>query len=301
MEDMNIKLMDGEVAVVMNGMNVIMNTNTLLDLCDKLGVDTKTDLVETLEKKCESKCNCTCNCKKKDTCTCENKENKNDSSSGYVKLAKAILDETTDDEKTSENTDNETVEAFYDFLNDINGFLDGMLSGKKEESEDNEEDEEEDDEEYDNEEYDEDDFEDEELDKTEEHSSGRIVAVMYDPYHLDKDWRDGLKQVLGTFDTIRTAADQYGIDDQYKVKECADTWKAAGALLHNKFITRLVSENRETVADYAEDEYAIELDPHIYCAPNCSGFHPKKDGIAFMWEEYTKSSMPIYHKELLNR
>ena len=102
MENYNVKLADGEVAVLFNDMTMIMNTNTLVDVYEKLyslhgDADKKPagkDEEGTVEK---TPCGCgSCECEAKEAINVDKRENNTNTSNddGYMRLLKAILEET---------------------------------------------------------------------------------------------------------------------------------------------------------------------------------------------------------------
>ena len=107
MENHNVKLADGEVAVLFNDMTMIMNTSTLVDVYEKLyslhgDADKKPagkDEDSSVEK---TPCGCSgcgsCGCEAKEAVDVDKQENNTNTSNydGYMRLLKAILEETSE-------------------------------------------------------------------------------------------------------------------------------------------------------------------------------------------------------------
>lgn len=299
MENYNVKLADGEVAVLFNDMTMIMNTSTLVDVYEKLyslhgDGDKKPagkDEDGTVEK---TPCGCGCNgcsscgCEAKESVDVDKHENNTNTSNydGYMRLLKAILEETS--EYSTEEADDK------DMFKELKSLVDKLLS------ECDEDDEEDDDEEED---YDEDDDEDEENDHPR-----RIVAVAYDasiPYDSSnkrpKPWHTGLGKVIGTFSTPEECVEKFritGSDPVRKVVDCCDTWQTIGDMMHKNFSQLINYDRVDDVVSYAYDTFGKTINNRIYCA--CDEYYNGVNSdVAFLYEDDIDKHMPLYHKELL--
>lgn len=294
MENYNVKLADGEVAVLFNDMTMIMNTSTLVDVYEKLyslhgDADKKPagkDEDSTVEK---TPCGCSgcgsCGCEAKEAADVDKQENNTNTSNydGYMRLLKAILEETS--EYSTEEADDK------DMFKELKSLVDKLLS---ECDEDDEED------------YDEDDDEDEENDHPR-----RIVAVAYDasiPYDSSnkciKPWHIGLGKVIGTFSTPEECVEKFriiGSDSVRKVLDSCDTWQTIGDMMHKNF-SQLINHDRiDDVVSYAYDTFGKTINARIYCAYcSCDEFYNGiNSDVAFLYEDDIDKHMPLYHKELL--
>lgn len=296
MENYNVKLADGEVAVLFNDMTMIMNTSTLVDVYEKLyslhgdaekkpaGKDEDSSVEET---PCGCGCNgcSSCGCEAKETVDVDKQENNTNTSNydGYMRLLKAVLEETP--EYSTEEADDK------DMFKELKSLVDKLLS---ECDEDDEED------------YDEDDDEDEENDHPR-----RIVAVAYDasiPYDSSnkciKPWHIGLGKVIGTFSTPEECVEKFriiGSDSVRKVLDSCDTWQTIGDMMHKNF-SQLINHDRiDDVVSYAYDTFGKTINARIYCAYcSCDEFYNGiNSDVAFLYEDDIDKHMPLYHKELL--
>ena len=294
MENYNVKLADGEVAVLFNDMTMIMNTSTLVDVYEKLyslhgDADKKPagkDEDGTVE---ETPCGCGCNgcssceCEAKESVDVDKQENNTNTSNydGYMRLLKAILEETS--ECSTKEADDE------DIFKELKSLVDKLLS--------------ECDEDDDEEDYDEDDDEDEENDHPR-----RIVAVAYDasiPYDSSnkcpKPWHTGLGKVIGTFSTPEECVEKFriiGSDPVRKVLDSCDTWQTIGDMMHKNF-SQLINHDRiDDVVSYAYDTFGKTINTRIYCV--CDEYYNGiNSDVAFLYEDDIDKYMPLYHKELL--
>ena len=297
MENYNVKLADGEVAVLFNDITMIMNTSTLVDVYEKLyslhgDADKKPagkDEDSTVE---ETPCGCngcsSCGCEAKEAVDVDKQENNTNTSNydGYMRLLKAVLEETP--EYSTEEADDK------DMFKELKSLVDKLLS------ECDEEDEEEDDEEED---YDEDDDEDEENDHPR-----RIVAVAYDASitydsinKCPKPWHTGLGKVIGTFSTPEECVEKFRITGSYpvrKVVDCCDTWQTIGDMMHKNFSQLINYDRVDDVVSYAYDTFGKTINNRIYCA--CDEYYNGVNSdVAFLYEDDIDKHMPLYHKELL--
>ena len=293
MENYNVKLADGEVAVLFNDMTMIMNTSTLVDVYEKLYSlhgDTDKKPAGKDEDSSVEKTPCGCGCDGCSSCGCEAKEsvdvdkqenNTNTSNyDGYMRLLKAVLEETP--EYSTEEADDK------DMFKELKSLVDKLLS---ECDEDDEED------------YDEDDDEDEENDHPR-----RIVAVAYDasiPYDSSnkclKPWHTGLGKVIGTFSTPEECVEKFritGSDPVRKVLDNCDTWQAIGDMMHKNFSQLINYDRVDDVVSYAYDTFGKTINNRIYCA--CDEYYNGVNSdVAFLYEDDIDKYMPLYHKELL--
>ena len=299
MENHNVKLADGEVAVLFNDMTMIMNTSTLVDVYEKLyslhgDADKKPaskDEDSSVEK---TPCGCgSCGCEAKEAVDVDKQENNTNTSNydGYMRLLKAILEETS--EYSTEEADDK------DMFKELKSLVDKLLSECDEDDEEEDYDEDEDEEE----DYDEDDDEDEENDHPR-----RIVAVAYDasiPYdssnNCPKPWHTGLGKVIGTFSTPEECVEKFRITGSYpvrKVVDCCDTWQTIGDMMHKNFSQLINYDRVDDVVSYAYDTFGKIINNRIYCA--CDEYYngANSDG-AFLYEDDIDKYMPLYHKELL--
>lgn len=297
MENYNVKLADGEVAVLFNDMTMIMNTSTLVDVYEKLyslhgDADKKPagkDEDSSVEK---TPCGCGCNgcgscgCEAKEAVDVDKQENNTNTSNydGYMRLLKAVLEETP--EYSTEEADDK------DIFKELKSLVDKLLS--------------ECDEDDDEEDYDEDDDEDEENDHPR-----RIVAVAYDasiPYDSSnkclKPWHTGLGKVIGTFSTPEECVEKFRITGSYpvrKVLDSCDTWQTIGDMMHKNF-SQLINHDRiDDVVSYAYDTFGKTINARIYCAYcACDEYYNGVNSdVAFLYEDDIDKYMPLYHKELL--
>ena len=293
MENYNVKLADGEVAVLFNDMTMIMNTSTLVDVYEKLYSlhgDTDKKPAGKDEDSSVEKTPCGCGCDGCSSCGCEAKEsvdvdkqenNTNTSNyDGYMRLLKAVLEETP--EYSTKEADDK------DMFKELKSLVDKLLS---ECDEDDEED------------YDEDDDEDEENDHPR-----RIVAVAYDasiPYDSSnkclKPWHTGLGKVIGTFSTPEECVEKFritGSDPVRKVLDNCDTWQAIGDMMHKNFSQLINYDRVDDVVSYAYDTFGKTINNRIYCA--CDEYYNGVNSdVAFLYEDDIDKYMPLYHKELL--
>lgn len=314
MENYNVKLADGEVAVLFNDMTMIMNTSTLVDVYEKLyslhgDADKKPagkDEDGTVEK---TPCGCgSCGCEAKESVDVDKQENNTNTSNydGYMRLLKAVLEETP--EYSTEEADDK------DMFKELKSLVDKLLSECDENEDDKMHDLElladmrrdiidEDDEDDDEEDYDEDDDEDEE-----NAHPRRIVAVAYDasiPYDSSnkciKPWHIGLGKVIGTFSTPEECVEKFRITGSYpvrKVLDSCDTWQTIGDMMHKNF-SQLINHDRiDDVVSYAYDTFGKTINTRIYCA--CDEYYNGiNSDVAFLYEDDIDKYMPLYHKELL--
>ena len=294
MENYNVKLADGEVAVLFNDMTMIMNTSTLVDVYEKLyslhgdadkkpaGKDEDSSVEET---PCGCGCNgcSSCGCEAKESVDVDKQENNTNTSNydGYMRLLKAILEETS--EYSTEEADDK------DMFKELKSLVDKLLS--------------ECDEDDDEEDYDEDDDEDEE-----NAHPRRIVAVAYDasiPYDSSnkclKPWHTGLGKVIGTFSTPEECVEKFRITGSYpvrKVLDSCDTWQAIGDMMHKNFSQLINYDRIDDVVSYAYDTFGKTINTRIYCA--CDEYYNGVNSdVAFLYEDDIDKYMPLYHKELL--
>ena len=304
MENHNVKLADGEVAVLFNDMTMIMNTSTLVDVYEKLyslhgdadkkpaGKDEDSTVEET---PCGCRCNgcSSCECEDKEAVDVDKQENNTNTSNydGYMRLLKAILEETS--EYSTEEADDK------DMFKELKSLVDKLLS------ECDEDDEEEDDDEDDDEEEDDDEDDDEE---EENDHPRRIVAVAYDasiPYDSSnkcpKPWRIGLGKVIGTFSTPEECVEKFRITGSYpvrKVLDSCDTWQTIGDMMHKNFAQDISYDRVDDVVSYAYDTFGKRINNRIYCA--CDEYYNGVNSdVAFLYEDDIDKYMPLYHKELL--
>lgn len=276
MENVDIKLNDGEVAFVSNGVNMIMNTATLLELCEKLGVVAQ----QNSENKNKAEDKCTCNNKEcKCTCTSKNENAKQNDNEGYRRLLNAVFDDKKDDiDKT-----------FDELLDEVhNNILDIIENTCHTNTEDDEED---------NEEV-EDDYADEDDEEVKDNSYSRIVAIRYNPYpergRIRDDWRDGLQEVVGVFETADDAADKFGVKSTSDVIKSADTWESIGALLSDKIISVVNMKQNDEIKYYAKDMLDKDISIQLYCMTDYIG----NEYVAFMYEDDVNENLPLYHEVL---
>ena len=294
MENYNVKLADGEVAVLFNDMTMIMNTSTLVDVYEKLyslhgDADKKPagkDEDSSVEK---TPCGCgSCRCEAKEAVDVDKQENNTNTSNydGYMRLLKAILEETS--EYSTEEAD------YKDMFKKLKSLVDKLLS---ECDEDDEED------------YDEDEDEDDDEDEIEENDHPRrIVAVAYDasiPYDSSnkcpKPWRTGLGKVIGTFSTPEECVEKFritGSNPVRKVVDSCDTWQTIGDMMHKNFSQLINYDRIDDVVSYAYDTFGKTINIRIYCA--CDEYYNGVNSdVAFLYEDDIDKYMPLYHKELL--
>lgn len=120
MENVDIKLNDGEVTFVSNGVNMIINTATLLELCEKLGVVAQ----QNSENKNKAEDKCTCNNKEcKCTCTSKNENAKQNEEDDYY-------DE--DDEEVKDNSYSRIVAVRYNPYHERSRIRDDWRDGLQE-------------------------------------------------------------------------------------------------------------------------------------------------------------------------
>ena len=292
MENYNVKLADGEVAVLFNDMTMIMNTSTLVDVYEKLyslhgDADKKPagkDEDSTVEK---TPCGCgSCGCEAKESVDVDKQENNTNTSNydGYMRLLKAVLEETP--ECSTEEADDK------DMSKELKSLVDKLLS--------------ECDEDDDEEDYDEDDDEDEENDHPR-----RIVAVAYDasiPYDSSNKclipWHTGLGKVIGTFSTPEECVEKFritGSDPVRKVLDSCDTWQTIGDMMHKNFSQLINYDRIDDVVSYAYDTFGKTINARIYCAYcACDEYYNGVNSdVAFLYEDDIDKYMPLYHKELL--
>lgn len=299
MENYNVKLADGEVAVLFNDMTMIMNTSTLVDVYEKLysmhgDADKKPDGKDEDSSVEKTPCGCGCNgcssceCEAKESVDVDKQENNTNTSNydGYMRLLKAILEETS--EYSTEEADDK------DMFKELKSLVDKLHS------ECDEDDEEED--------YDEDD-EDEDDDEDEENGHPRrIVAVAYDasiPYDSSnkcpKPWHIGLGKVIGTFSTPEECVEKFRITGSYpvrKVLDSCDTWQTIGDMMHKNFAQDISYDRVDDVVSYAYDTFGKRINNRIYCA--CDEYYNGVNSdVAFLYEDDIDKYMPLYHKELL--
>ena len=314
MENYNVKLADGEVAVLFNDMTMIMNTSTLVDVYEKLyslhgDADKKPagkDEDSAVEK---TPCGCGCNgcsscgCEAKESVDVDKQENNTNTSNydGYMRLLKAILEETS--EYSTEEADDK------DMFKELKSLVDKLL-GKCDENED--------DRMHDLELLadmrrdiiDEDDEEDYDEDEENDHPR-RIVAVAYDasiPYDSSnkclKPWHTGLGKVIGTFSTPEECVEKFRITGSYpvrKVLDSCDTWQTIGDMMHKNFSQLINYDRIDDVVSYAYDTFGKTINARIYCAYcACDEYYNGiNSDVAFLYEDDIDKYMPLYHKELL--
>ena len=294
MENHNVKLADGEVAVLFNDMTMIMNTSTLVDVYEKLyslhgdadkkpaGKDEDSTVEET-PRGCGCNGCSSCGCEAKESVDVDKQENNTNTSNydGYMRLLKAVLEETS--EYSTEEADDK------DMFKELKSLVNKLLS------ECDEDDEEED--------YDEDDDEDEENDHPR-----RIVAVAYDASitydsinKCPKPWHTGLGKVIGTFSTPEECVEKFritGSDPVRKVVDCCDTWQTIGDMMHKNFSQLINYDRVDDVVSYAYDTFGKIINNRIYCA--CDEYYNGVNSdVAFLYEDDIDKYMPLYHKELL--
>lgn len=299
MENYNVKLADGEVAVLFNDMTMIMNTSTLVDVYEKLyslygDADKKPagkDEDSSVEK---TPCGCGCNgcssceCEAKESVDVDKQENNTNTSNydGYMRLLKAVLEETS--EYSTEEADDK------DMFKELKSLVDKLLSECDEDDEEDDEEEED---------YDEDDDEVEENDHPR-----RIVAVAYDASILydssnkcPKPWHIGLGKVIGTFSTPEECVEKFritGSDPVRKVIDSCDTWQTIGDMMHKNFAQDISYDRVDDVVSYAYDTFGKRIHNRIYCA--CDEYYNGVNSdVAFLYEDDIDKHMPLYHKELL--
>ena len=298
MENHNVKLADGEVAVLFNDMTMIMNTSTLVDVYEKLyslhgDADKKPagkDEDSSVEK---TPCGCgSCRCEAKEAVDVDKQENNTNTSNydGYMRLLKAILEETS--EYSTEEADDK------DIFKELKSLVDKLLSECDEDDEEEDYDEDDEDEDY-----------DEDEDEDEEHAHPRrIVAVAYDasiPYDSSnkcpKPWHIGLGKVIGTFSTPEECVEKFRITGSYpvrKVVDCCDTWQTIGDMMHKNFAQDISYDRVDDVVSYAYDTFGKRINNRIYCA--CDEYYNGVNSdVAFLYEDDIDKYMPLYHKELL--
>lgn len=296
MENYNVKLADGEVAVLFNDITMIMNTSTLVDVYEKLyslhgDTDKKPagkDEDSSVEK---TPCGCgRCGCEAKEAVDVDKRENNTNTSNydGYMRLLKAILDETS--ECSTKEADDK------DMFKELKSLVDKLLS---------ECDEDDDEEDYDEEDYDEDDDEDE---IEENDHPRRIVAVAYDASimyapinNCPRPWHIGLGKVIGTFSTPEECVEKFritGSEPVRKVIDNCDTWQAVGDMMHKNFSQLINYDRIDDVVSYAYDTFGKTINNRIYCA--CDEYYNGVNSdVAFLYEDDIDKHMPLYHKELL--
>ena len=287
MENHNVKLADGEVAVLFNDMTMIMNTSTLVDVYEKLyslhgDADKKPAGKDEDSAVEETPCGCgSCGCEDKESVDVDKQENNTNTSNydGYMRLLKAILEETS--EYSTEEADDK------DMFKELKSLVDKLLS--------------ECDEDDDEEDYDE--------DEDEEHAHPRrIVAVAYDasiPYDSSnkcpKPWHIGLGKVIGTFSTPEECVEKFRITGSYpvrKVLDSCDTWQTIGDMMHKNFAQDISYDRVDDVVSYAYDTFGKIINNRIYCA--CDEYYNGVNSdVAFLYEDDIDKYMPLYHKELL--
>ena len=306
MENHNVKLADGEVAVLFNDMTMIMNTSTLVDVYEKLyslhgdadkkpaGKDEDSTVEET---PCGCRCNgcSSCECEDKEAVDVDKQENNTNTSNydGYMRLLKAILEETS--EYSTEEADDK------DMFKELKSLVDKLLSECDEDDDEEDYDEDEDEEE----DYDEDDDEDE---IEENDHPRRIVAVAYDasiPYDSSnkcpKPWHTSLGKVIGTFSTPEECVEKFRITGSYPVRKVLDscnTWQTIGDMMHKNFAHDISYDRVDDVVSYAYDTFGKRINNRIYCA--CDEYYNGVNSdVAFLYEDDIDKYMPLYHKELL--
>ena len=294
MENYNVKLADGEVAVLFNDITMIMNTSTLVDVYEKLyslhgDADKKPagkDEDSSVEK---TPCGCgSCGCEAKEFVDVDKQENNTNTSNydGYMRLLKAILEETS--EYSTEEADDK------DMFKELKSLVDKLLS-ECDEDDDEDEDEEED--------YDEEDDDEEENDHPR-----RIVAVAYDASitydsinKCPKPWHTCLGKVIGTFSTPEECVEKFRITGSYpvrKVLDCCDTWQTIGDMMHKNFAQDINYDRVDDVVSYAYDTFGKRINNRIYCA--CDEYYNGVNSdVAFLYEDDIDKYKPLYHKELL--
>ena len=300
MENYNVKLADGEVAVLFNDMTMIMNTSTLVDVYEKLyslhgDADKKPagkDEDSSVEK---TPCGCGCNgcssceCETKEAVDVDKQENNTNTSNydGYMRLLKAVLEETS--EYSTEEADDK------DMFKELKSLVDKLLS--------------ECDEDDDEEDYDEDEDEDDDEDEIEENDHPRrIVAVAYDASitydsinKCPKPWHTGLGKVIGTFSTPEECVEKFritGSNPVRKVVDSCDTWQTIGDMMHKNFAQDISYDRVYDVVSYAYDTFGKTINNRIYCA--CDEYYNGVNSdVAFLYEDDIDKYMPLYHKELL--
>lgn len=283
MENYNVKLADGEVAVLFNDITMIMNTSTLVDVYEKLyslhgDADKKPagkDEDSSVEK---TPCGCgRCGCEAKESVDVDKQENNTNTSNydGYMRLLKAILEETS--ECSTKEADDK------DMFKELKSLVDKLLS-----------------------ECDEDDDEDE---IEENDHPRRIVAVAYDasiaydPINkCFKPWHTGLGKVIGTFSTPEECVEKFRITESEPVRKVidnCDTWQAVGDMMHKNFSQDIISYDRiNDVVSYAYDTFGKIINNRIYC--ECDEYYNGVNSdVAFLYEDDIDKHMPLYHKELL--
>ena len=309
MENYNVKLADGEVAVLFNDITMIMNTSTLVDVYEKLyslhgDADKKPTGKDEDSAVEDTPCGCGCNgCS---SCECEAKEsvdvdvdvdklenNTNTSNyDGYMRLLKAVLEETP--EYSTEEADDK------DMFKELKSLVDKLISECDEDEEEDYDEEDDEEEDYDEEE---DDDEDEENDHPR-----RIVAVAYDASisydssnKCPKPWHTGLGKVIGTFSTPEECVEKFritGSNPVRKVVDCCDTWQTIGDMMHKNFSQLINYDRVDDVVSYAYDTFGKVINNRIYCA--CDEYYNGVNSdVAFLYEDDIDKHMPLYHKELL--
>lgn len=284
MENVDIKLNNGEVAFVSNGVNMIMNTATLLELCEKLGVIAQQN--SKIDDKPEDKCKCKCQ-NKECTCTSKKENVKQDDNEGYRRLLNAVFNDAEDETRQTQEDDNdktfdELVNEVYDQVLDI---IENTCYANKENDEKKDEEVE-------------DDYTDEEDEEVEDDGYSRIVAVRYNPYPergcIRNDWRDGLREVVGVFETADDAADKFGVKSTSDVIKSADTWESIGALLSDKIISVVNMKQNDEIKYYAKDMLDKDIAIQLYCMTDYTG----NEYVAFMYEDDVDENLPLYHEVL---
>ena len=309
MENHNVKLADGEVAVLFNDMTMIMNTSTLVDVYEKLyslhgdadkkpvGKDEDSTVEET-PRGCGCNGCSSCECEDKEAVDVDKQENNTNTSNydGYMRLLKAILEETS--EYSTEEADDK------DMFKELKSLVDKLLS-ECDEDDDEEDYDEDDDEEED---YDEDEDEEDYDEEEENDHPRRIVAVAYDASitydssnKCPKPWHTGLGKVIGTFSTPEECVEKFRINGSYpvrKVVDCCDTWQTIGDMMHKNFSQLINYDRVDDVVSYAYDTFGKIINNRIYCA--CDEYYNGVNSdVAFLYEDDIDKYKPLYHKELL--
>lgn len=300
MENYNVKLADGEVAVLFNDITMIMNTSTLVDVYEKLyslhgdadkkpaGKDEDSTVEET-PRGCGCNGCSSCGCEAKEAVDVDKQENNTNTSNydGYMRLLKAVLEETS--EYSTEEADDK------DMFKELKSLVDKLLSECDEDDDD--------------EDYDEDDDEDDDEDEDEENDHPRrIVAVAYNANfsydsinNCPKPWHTGLGKVIGTFSTPEECVDKFritGSNPVRKVIDCCDTWQTIGDMMHKNFSQLINYDRVDDVVSYAYDTFGKTINNRIYCA--CDEYYNGVNSdVAFLYEDDIDKHMPLYHKELL--
>ena len=309
MENYNVKLADGEVAVLFNDITMIMNTSTLVDVYEKLyslhgdaGKKTAGKDEDSSVEKTPCGCGCngcsSCECEAKEAVDVDKRENNTNTSNydGYMRLLKAILEETS--ECSTEEADDK------DMFKELKSLVDKLL-GECDENDEEEDDDEEDDEE----DYDEDEDDDEDEIEENDHPR-RIVAVAYNANfsydsinNCPKPWHTGLGKVIGTFSTPEECVEKFRITGSCpvrKVVDCCDTWQTIGDMMHKNFSQFINYDRVDDVVSYAYDTFGKTINNRIYCS--CDEYYNGVNSdIAFLYEDDIDKHMPLYHKELLGK